>query len=123
MVTVSFEISGGTLSNRVMASGTPTLYGWLAAWNTTRVANGIYTLRSVASFGNGESGTSPGVTITVARQTFLLEQHPRDVALASGHRLHVDTASMSRVGRSGAGPGSGPRWPSRGRRLKPHNPD
>ena len=52
----------------------------------------------LASFGNGESGTSPCVTITVAHQTFLLEQHPMDAAFASGHRLHVDTASMSRIG-------------------------
>jgi hypothetical protein len=43
-----------------------TLFGWLAQWNTTSVPNGIYSLHSVAFFGNGESGTSPGITITVA---------------------------------------------------------
>jgi hypothetical protein len=63
---VSFEISGGTLSNDVIATATPTVYGWRAQWNTTIVPNGTYTLHSVAAYGNGPSGTSPGVTITVA---------------------------------------------------------
>jgi hypothetical protein len=49
----------------VIATGTPTLYGWLALWNTTSVANGSYTLQSLASYSGGVSGTSPSVTITV----------------------------------------------------------
>ena len=62
---VSFELSGGTLSDHVVATATPTLYGWLAQWNTTTVPNGTYTLQSVATYVGGVSGTSPGVTITV----------------------------------------------------------
>ena len=65
VTSVTFEISGGTLSNDVIATATPTIYGWLAQWNTTSVADGTYTLRSVASFASGPSGTSPGITITV----------------------------------------------------------
>jgi hypothetical protein len=38
----------------------------LAAWNTAGVANGTYTLQSVASYAGGVSGVSAPVTITVA---------------------------------------------------------
>jgi hypothetical protein len=61
---VQYEISGGTLTDSVIATATPTIYGWLAKWNTTTVANGTYTLQSVAS-SNGVSGTSAPVTIGV----------------------------------------------------------
>jgi hypothetical protein len=65
---VQYELSGGptNLSDDVIATGTPTLYGWLAAWNTTGVANGTYTLQSMASYGGGVSGTSPPITVTVS---------------------------------------------------------
>ena len=65
---VTYEVSGGpaNLVDDVIATGTPTLYGWLSAWNTTTVANGTYTLQSVASYGGGVSGTSAPITITVS---------------------------------------------------------
>jgi hypothetical protein len=65
---VDYEVSGGpeNLTDDVVATGTPTLYGWLASWNTTGVANGTYTLQSVASYGGGVSGTSAPITITVS---------------------------------------------------------
>jgi hypothetical protein len=63
---VNFEVSGGTLSNQVIATGTPTVYGWLAQWNTTAVSDGTYTLQSVAYFiGGVVAATSPPITITV----------------------------------------------------------
>ena len=61
---VQYEVTGGTLNNAVIATATPTIYGWLASWNTTTVPNGTYTLQSVATSG-GLTGTSPGITITV----------------------------------------------------------
>src|SRR3984957_19035586 len=61
---VQYELSGGSLSNTVIATATPTIVGWLAGWDTTTVPNGTYTLQSVASSG-GLTGTSPGITITV----------------------------------------------------------
>jgi hypothetical protein len=61
---VQYEISGGTLTDSVIATATPTYYGWLAKWNTTTVANGTYTLQSVAT-ANGVSGMSAPVTIVV----------------------------------------------------------
>ena len=54
---VEYEITGETLNNAVVATATPTIYGWIALWNTTGVANGTYALQSVAS-SSGVSGTS-----------------------------------------------------------------
>jgi Bacterial Ig domain len=65
---VAFELSGGTINGeQLIATATPTYYGWLAEWNTTSVPNGIYKIQSVASFSRYFSGgTSAPVTITVA---------------------------------------------------------
>lgn len=63
---VTYELTGGTLNNAVIATGTPTIYGWLAAWNTTSVPNGSYTLEGVASYSGGVSGTSTGISVTVS---------------------------------------------------------
>jgi hypothetical protein len=65
---VKYEITGGTLSDWVIATATPTIYGWIALWNTTGVANGTYALQSVAS-SNGVSGSSPPDTIIVNNPT------------------------------------------------------
>ena len=62
---VQYEITGGTLTDSVIATATPTYYGWLALWNTTTVANGTYALQSVASYSGGNSVTSAPVTIIV----------------------------------------------------------
>ena len=40
-------------------------YGWLAKWNTTTVANGTYTVRSVAYGDTGQVTTSSGVAVRV----------------------------------------------------------
>ena len=64
--TVHFVLTGGTLNQAVIATATPTLFGWLASWDSTTVPNGTYTLQSVASYAGGVTGTSPGITITVS---------------------------------------------------------
>jgi hypothetical protein len=65
---VAFELSGGTINGeQLIATATPTYYGWLAEWNTTSVPNGTYKMQSVASYSRYFSGgTSAPVTITVA---------------------------------------------------------
>jgi uncharacterized protein YjbI with pentapeptide repeats len=65
---VVFEVSGGTLSNQVIATATPTYYGWLAQWNTTTVPNGTYTLRSVATDADNNTDSSTPITVTVNNQ-------------------------------------------------------
>ncbi len=62
---VSFEVTGGSVSNFVVSSSGDTAWGWLGAWDTTDVANGTYTLQSVATDNNGNSSPSLGVTVTV----------------------------------------------------------
>jgi hypothetical protein len=63
---VEFHLTGGTLNDVVVATGTPTYYGWLAGWNTATVANGTYTLQSVATDASGNVGSSTPITITVS---------------------------------------------------------
>src|ERR1700722_6003582 len=66
---VVFELSGGTLSNQVIATATPTYYGWLAQWNTTSVPNGsTYTLQSVATDADNNTDSSTPITVTVNNQ-------------------------------------------------------
>jgi hypothetical protein len=62
---VQFELTGGTLIDVVIATATPTIYGWIAVWNSTAVISGTYTLQSVAT-AEGSSGTSTGISITVS---------------------------------------------------------
>ncbi len=64
---VQFEVSGGpaNLNDLVVATAVPTYYGWIAEWNSTTVANGSYSLQSVASLSGGRSVSSSRVTITV----------------------------------------------------------
>jgi hypothetical protein len=62
---VTFELSGGTLRDQIVATATPTIYGWLAQWNTTAVPNGTYILESVAADSGGVIVTSSGITISV----------------------------------------------------------
>jgi hypothetical protein len=63
---VEFHLTGGTLHDALIATATPTYYGWIAGWNTTTVPNCTYTLQSVAYYAGGVSGRSAGITITVA---------------------------------------------------------
>jgi hypothetical protein len=63
---VQYVLTGGTLNDSVIGTGTPTIVGWLTRWDSTTVPNGVYTLQSVASYGGGVSGTSSPITITVS---------------------------------------------------------
>jgi photosystem II stability/assembly factor-like uncharacterized protein len=60
-----FEVSGMGLSHRAVATGTSSVYGWYASWNTTAVPNGTYRLQSVATDAQGFSAESAPITITV----------------------------------------------------------
>ncbi len=65
---VVFEVTGGSLINKVIATATLTYYGWLAQWNTTAVPNGIYSLQSVATDADNNTDTSTPITVTVNNQ-------------------------------------------------------
>ena len=63
---VEFYLTGGLLNNALIATATPTYYGWLASWNSTTVPDGTYTLQSEASDVAGNQGVSPAISVTVA---------------------------------------------------------
>ena len=65
VTSVVFELSGGSLNDQVVATGTSTIYGWLAQWNSTTVPNGTYSLVSVATDKDEDTDTSTPVSITV----------------------------------------------------------
>jgi hypothetical protein len=63
---VEFLLFGGSFgfNAQVLCTATPTIYGWLCAWNTTTVPNGSYVLSSEA-FNSAGSTLSSGLNITV----------------------------------------------------------
>ena len=99
IASVTFELTGGTLSDDVIATGTPTIYGWLAQWNTTAVVpNGTYSLQSVATDTAAESTTSAPVSITVdnpAPTTAVLI--PSNMATQSGMSALLDASASANV--------------------------
>ncbi len=62
---VEFLLTDETHHSTLIAGGYLTFYGWVAKWNTTSVADGTYTLQSVAYDSAGRKSQSKGVTITV----------------------------------------------------------
>ena len=63
---VVFDLSGGTFNHTPIATGSDSIVGWLAGWDTTTVPNGTYTLQSVATNAAGASTYSTPVTVFVA---------------------------------------------------------
>ena len=62
---VEFLLSGDGLHGEVIAEGNPTWFGSIARWNTTSVANGRYSLQSMAYDAFGASSLSRNITITI----------------------------------------------------------
>ena len=65
IASVQFEISGRSINDQVIGTGTGTFFGYLSAFNTASIPNGTYTLQSVATDEKGLSSTSPPVTFTI----------------------------------------------------------
>ena len=65
MVKVQFELTGGAHNSSVVVTATPTLYGWLTEWDSSTVANGTYSLQSIATSSGGQTSTSPAISVTV----------------------------------------------------------
>lgn len=62
---VDFEVAGGGLRSPLIIRAEPFQYGWIAAWRTTTVPNGRYTLQSVEYDTGGRSTHSRGIPVTV----------------------------------------------------------
>ena len=99
IASVSFELFGGTVSDRVISGSSPTLYGWIGGFDSTSVPNGTYTLQSVATDVGGISASSVPVTITVnnpvASTTSVVV--PSDGGTLTGASALVDAAASSNV--------------------------
>jgi hypothetical protein len=64
---VDFRLTGGMLHDALVATSTPTLFGWLGGWGTASVPNGTYKLQSVA-YGAGKRSESTSITVIVANK-------------------------------------------------------
>jgi len=62
---VEFLLTDENGHSTLIAAGRGTLFGWIAGWNTTSVANGTYSLQSIAYDAFGASHLSTSVTITI----------------------------------------------------------
>ena len=58
-----FDLTGGSYSNTLIATATPTYYGWIAAGTRQTVPDGTYTLRSRAYDAVGNISTNSAISI------------------------------------------------------------
>ena len=65
IASVVFEVSGIGVNDLVISGSAPTPYGYIGAWNSSDVANGTYSVQSVATDTLGQSTTSAPVSVTV----------------------------------------------------------
>jgi hypothetical protein len=63
--TVAFRILGTSAEPPKVIPAKPFQYGWIGAWSTTDVANGTYTIESVARESTGHLAQSPPVPVMV----------------------------------------------------------
>jgi alpha-tubulin suppressor-like RCC1 family protein len=95
IASVSYEVSGGSVSDMVVSSSVNWAYGWLGAWGTTDVPNGTYTLQSVATDTDGNSTTSAGITVTVDNLPLHTEVLvPSNGATLSGSAAVLDASAL-----------------------------
>jgi hypothetical protein len=62
---VRFVLTGGSYDQSVIGTATPTIYGYLFAWNTTGVPGATYALQSQVTDNDGNTAVSPAITVTV----------------------------------------------------------
>jgi hypothetical protein len=62
---VQFEVTGQGVTNTVVSRASPYAYGWLGAWHTTTVPNGLYTLESVAYNAAGHVAHSRAISVRI----------------------------------------------------------
>jgi hypothetical protein len=94
VASVTFEVSGGSITDQVVGTGVSTPDGWIGGWDTTDVPNGTYTLQSMATDESGQTTTSAPITVTVDNpplQTSVIV--PSNGATLSGSAAVLDALS------------------------------
>ena len=98
---VDFTLSGGPDKHTVISGSTLTYYGWIGAWDTATVPNGLYTLRSIAHETNGGTGQSTPITVTVVNRQLATSV----LVPSTGATLHA--GSVLDAGATGTPPATG----------------
>jgi hypothetical protein len=115
IASVKFEVSGGSVSDQVISAGYGTEFGYIGGWDSSDVPNGVYTLQSVATDTDGNSATSPGITVTVDNPALNTEVLvPSAGATLSGSAAVLDAAA------AGTSPITGVRFIVTGGSLTDH---
>lgn len=104
---VEFHLTGGTLNDAFIATATPTLFGWIADWNSRAVPNGTYTLQSVAFDAEGFSTHSTGITVSVLNGPIAYVTEIGGGSNGPSNVTPIDTENNT-AGRSIAGVGDTP---------------
>jgi hypothetical protein len=65
---VQFHLSGTSQGDAVIATATPTFYGWLARWDSSTVPDGVYRLRAVLQrSGRADTSSAPVIFVVANR--------------------------------------------------------
>jgi hypothetical protein len=62
---VEFQATGSSLHNAIIGTATTKKFGWVAVWDSTKVANGSYMVRTVAVGPDGTKAFSSPIRIRV----------------------------------------------------------
>jgi hypothetical protein len=65
VVSLEFVVSGKGFKNVRVSGASRSIAGWIGAWNTVSIPNGMYELRSIAYNIGGKSSLSPAVPVDV----------------------------------------------------------
>src|SRR5262249_4716030 len=96
---LEFHATDSSNHNTVIGSAALTIYGWVYAWDTTKVKPGSYALQSVAHDAAGNAKTSAPVSVVVVDGTppTTAVVTPADGDTVSGSNVVLD-ASASDLG-------------------------
>ena len=110
---VDFRLSGGTI-NEVVDTGTDTEYGWIGAFDTTKVPNGSYSLVSELTDTSDTLTASTPVTVTVNNKPL------STTVLVPSNGASVTSGSVLDAGAEGLSPVTGVTFEVSGGALNDH---
>jgi hypothetical protein len=98
---VEVRATGGALSDAVVGTASQTGFGWILNWDTTQVADGTYSVRSVAYDMAGKSTASTSISVGIDNtppSTAIF--YPSDGATLTGNSV-LDASASDNVGVTG----------------------